>query len=124
MESAPPARWLWTPVVAYMALIFFLSSLTAPPPLPAGTDKDLHALLYAGLGVLLIRALSGGVRRNITVAVAVTAVALAAAYGVSDELHQWFVPNRQLEMLDVVADTTGAALAAAALLLWSRLGRA
>ncbi len=51
---------MWTPVFAYMALIFALSSIPSPPITPAGTDKVLHALLYAGLGALLSRAIAGG----------------------------------------------------------------
>jgi VanZ family protein len=44
---------------------------------------------------------------------------VAGAYGVSDEFHQYFVPPRQVEALDVVADTIGAAAAAFALFGWS-----
>ena len=34
-----------------------------------------------------------------------------AAYGVSDEIHQHFVPGRNSEIMDVVADTAGGLLA-------------
>jgi VanZ family protein len=101
-----------------MALIFLLSSISHPPTLPEGADKNLHALLYAGLGVLLVRALAGGVHRRVLARSALIAVAIAAAYGVTDEFHQWFVPPRSVEGLDVVADTLGAALAAS--VLWVR----
>lgn len=111
---------LWFPVILYMALIFGLSSIPAPPALPDGVDKDAHALLYAGLGGLLVRALAGGWRRRVTIAAAGLAVAIAAVYGVSDEFHQSFVPPRQVETLDVVADAVGACLAAGALYAWSR----
>ena len=99
--------------------IFLLSSVSDTPALPSGTDKDLHALLYAGLSVLLTRALSGGRRAGITVAVALGAIVASAAYGVIDEFHQAFVPMRQADAWDVVADTTGATVAAFALLLWA-----
>ena len=118
----PPSitrRWLWLPVVLYMAFIFGLSSIPDTPALPGGSDKGLHAVLYAGLGVLLVRALAGGLRRPITVAMALGATVIGGVYGVSDEIHQHFVPPRQVEALDVVADTTGAAAAAFALLGWS-----
>jgi VanZ family protein len=37
-------------------------------------------------------------------------VALATAYGVTDEYHQSFVPGRQAEAADVLKDLGGAAL--------------
>jgi VanZ family protein len=121
LADAPRARWLWTPVVAYMAFIFTLSSISNTPALPGGTDKDVHALLYAGLGATLIRAIAGGWRRRVTGRMALLAVAVAAAYGVSDEFHQWFVPRRQADGLDAIADATGAAASVSALYVWSRL---
>ena len=47
-------------------------------------------------------------------AVAALAAALAAVYGVSDELHQSFVPGRTADGADVVADAVGAVLGAGA----------
>ena len=111
-------RFLWTPVVGYMAFIFALSSISHPPTLANGVDKDAHAVLYAGLGALLVRAFAGGWRRPVTLAAAIGAVAIAAVYGVSDEYHQSFVPLRQVEALDVLADTVGAAAAALSLYWW------
>jgi VanZ family protein len=113
----------WIPVVAYMAFIFTLSSIRTPPALPGGVDKDLHGILYAGLGALVIRALSGGWGRPVTVRSVVTATIFCALYGISDEFHQWFVPPRQVEALDVAADTIGGAVAAVGLYTWSRLTR-
>jgi VanZ family protein len=112
--------WLWLPVVLYMAFIFGLSSISETPDLPGGSDKGLHAVLYAGLGFLLVRALAGGLLRPITVAMALTATVIGGVYGISDEFHQHFVPPRQVEALDVVADTIGTAVAAFAVYGWSR----
>jgi VanZ family protein len=118
MERAV-SRWaLWAPVVLYLALIFGLSSIANPPELPEGSDKNLHALLYSGLDLLLVRALAGGLNRPVRLGVVVTATVLSALYGVSDEIHQYYVPPRQVEALDVVADTIGAGLAAIALYAW------
>ena len=110
--------FLWGPVVAYLAFIFALSSVAHPPRLPSGFDKELHAVLYAGLGLLLARALSGGLAHNVTLGVVVSTTVLAMLYGISDEIHQIFVPPRQVEVLDVVADTIGGALGAVALYAW------
>jgi VanZ family protein len=101
-----------------MALIFGLSSVSQTPTFVGGVDKPLHATLYAGLGALVVRALAGGWRQRITPAMVTGTIALAAAYGVSDEFHQSFVPMRSVEALDIAADAVGAAVAAFALYGW------
>ncbi len=123
VDAAPVARWRWPLVAAYMAFIFALSSVTMPPALPGGTDKDLHALLYGGLAVVLIRALAGGLRRRVSLNIAILAVVVAALYGVSDEFHQSFVPSRDPDVWDVVADAIGAAVSAGVLYSWSLWSR-
>jgi VanZ family protein len=116
--SRLPARFaLWAPVVAYMAFIFGLSSVSHPPSLPGGADKPLHSLLYGGLGFLFARAVAGGMGRVKPVHV-LASVVFGALYGASDELHQYFNPPRNVELLDVVADAVGAAAGAAALYAW------
>lgn len=112
------AKWLWTPVAAYMAFIFALSSMAQPPAVAQGSDKNLHALLYAGFAVVLARALAGGWRRPVTLAVVAATIVMATAYGVTDEIHQYFVPPRTADVRDVMADALGAAAASAALYLW------
>lgn len=106
-----------------MALIFAFSSVSDPPDLPRGSDKNLHALLYAGLGGLVARALAGGWRRRLTLGMALMATLISGAYGVSDEIHQHFVPPREADVLDVVADTLGAAAAALGVCAWSGIIR-
>jgi VanZ family protein len=105
-------------VIAYMAFIFGLSSISKTPSFVSGVDKYLHATLYAGLGVLLVRALARGWRRPVTVWIVVATIAMAAAYGMSDEFHQSFVPHRSVEAMDVVADTVGASIVAIVLYAW------
>jgi VanZ family protein len=123
VASFSSRRFLWAPVILYMAFIFALSSMTDTPTLPDGADKNVHGLLYFGLGILIMRALSGAVRARVTLTTAVAATAIAGLYGVTDEVHQYFVPPRQVEALDVAADTIGAAVAAFGVLAWARLGR-
>ncbi|MGE3955336.1 MAG: VanZ family protein [Vicinamibacterales bacterium] len=118
-QSPVPGALLsrWLPVLAYMAFIFGLSSLTATPAMPGGSDKLLHALLYAGFGLLLGRALAGG-WHGVTWTTVLTVTVCGALYGISDEVHQYFNPPRAVEMADVVADTIGSAAGAAALRAW------
>jgi len=76
-------------------------------------DKLVHGAVYAILGALAWRALAAsgggrstaGGRRTLVLAWLLTLV-----YGVSDEVHQRFVPGRTPDPWDVVADATGGAI--------------
>jgi VanZ family protein len=116
--------WLWGPATIYALAIFAASSLSTPPSPPSLlTDKHVHALAYAGLALVLVRALSGGRWSGLTVVAGLQAAMAAIAYGASDEWHQSFVPGRHAELWDLVADAVGAALALGVLgvgVWWSR----
>lgn len=98
--------------ISWMAVLFWLSHQPTldTPSLFSGQDKLFHAGAYGLLGILLL-----GSRRpeftGYTGSQALTAALLASLYGISDEFHQSFVPGRSPEVLDWVADTTGALLA-------------
>ncbi len=106
--------FLWIPPVLYAALIFHFSSESDPlPALTASVwDKAIHATQYAGLALLLCRALRG--ERLKWRASIVLAIVIASAYAASDEWHQLFVPGRNSDTLDWLADTVGAAIGSAA----------
>jgi len=111
---------LWLPPLIYMAVIFYLSSQSAP--LPAVTavvwDKILHLFEYAGLAALFGRALVGeGLGWSASF---VVAALLAAAYGATDEYHQLFVPLRSGELRDWLVDVLGASLGAAVVFAFRR----
>jgi VanZ family protein len=107
---------LWLPVAVYAAGIFFASSISNPA-LPAGvSDKTGHGLAYFGLALLVLRGLAGAEWAGVTARTSLGAVALAVAYGASDELHQLFVPGRTADVHDLRADATGAAIGVA--LVW------
>lgn len=104
---------LWSPVAAWMALLFGASAQTgstaASIPLP---DWSTHGVAYLVLGVLVCRALSDGFRLAVGWRVALVAVAISTLYGVSDEWHQSFVPGRQASFSDVLKDLGGSAVGA------------
>ena len=103
--------YLWAPVVLYAGLIFYLSSLTPTQPLPlsfSGSDKVIHFFEYLGLAFLMIRALHAEKRLSFR-ARYLAVFFLAAAYGASDEFHQYFVPGRECSGFDLLADVAGAA---------------
>lgn len=108
-------------MIAWMGVIFWLSSRPTLPQMPA---RDLQSVLghlgaYAILALLLAWALLAGARPPLT-ALAI-AWFVAVLYGVSDEIHQSFVPNRHPDVFDVLTDAAGAALALAA--VWWRVSR-
>jgi VanZ family protein len=109
---------LWGPVLLYMGVIFYLSSLSDAPLPPGLTDKPSHSLGYFGFGVVVARAFAGGIPRRFGWRTAVAAIVFAIAYGASDELHQMFVPGRSADVNDLLADTIGASLGAFACWAW------
>lgn len=108
---SPSGFGLWAPVVAYMALIFGLSAMSAPPAPPQVNDKLEHFFAYGGLALLALRATTRARWASLSWTTAGVAWAIAAAYGVSDEVHQAFVPGRTPDAADVLADALGAAVA-------------
>ena len=106
--------WLWLPPIVYMAIIFHLSSESNPlPQLTTHVwDKLLHTTEYAGLAVLVCRALLGEGVSWMTAIVA--AAAFASFYGGTDEFHQLFTPGRDSSVFDWFADTIGSSLGASA----------
>lgn len=96
-------------------MIFGLSSIPGSHIPDVGfsfADKVAHLLVYAGLGALCFRGLRrGGGRLGPDAAVGI-AVLLTLAYGISDEAHQLYVPNRSTDVLDLAADVLGGLLGA------------
>ncbi|MGE5314127.1 MAG: VanZ family protein [Acidobacteriota bacterium] len=97
------------PVLFWMGLIFFLSSRSFShlPPLLPGTDKVVHMIIYAVLCGLMHRALRFQPLDRIASFSLFIALALTPLYGISDELHQLFVPGRSCDVMDLLADLTG-----------------
>ena len=93
-----------------MGAIFFLSSRSQLPDLDGGRDIQSlagHFVAYAALGAslaVLFRVARAGARMRALFA----AIVLATLYGITDEFHQSFVPNRQTDVKDVLVDFLGA----------------
>ena len=109
--------YLWAPACAYMALIFFASSVPGDQIPGHFWDKLVHLLVYAVLGVLFLVPLAEGRLSQVTIRAAALAVVLSTLYGLFDEVHQAFTPDRTPDVRDLLADGLGAALGVAAILL-------
>jgi len=102
--------YYWLPVIIYAGLIFYFSSLSQPLPsgIPSFNYMDLllHASEYFVLSALLLRAfLYSAAKRPYMVSIIVSAL-----YGISDEIHQLFVPGRVFAASDMLANAFGASL--------------
>jgi VanZ family protein len=104
-----------------MAVIFYVSSLHEAPLPPGLGDKPAHSLGYIGLGLVIARALAGGLPPRITRRQALIGLALAACYAVTDEYHQSFVEGRSADVLDWYSDVAGSAIALCACWAWGIL---
>ena len=108
----------WAPVLIYAAIIFYLSSLPSVwLPMEGEIQRfdperlAFHIVEYSILGYLLLRALvnTDSFRSNgfTYVQILLLAVFLGSLYGMTDELHQHFVPNRTPSLVDWFGDTLG-----------------
>jgi VanZ family protein len=109
----------WAPVVLWMAVVFFFSSLSHLGVAGRVPDWISHPIEYGVGAATLCRALDGDRRRALTVSTALTATLLTTAYGVTDEYHQSFVPGRTSDPMDVAKDLAGSAAASFLYRRWS-----
>jgi VanZ family protein len=101
-----------------MSAIFYVSSLPVVPVSPGGWDKVAHTAEYAGLAVLLVRGLAGGLPARVRLAQAVAAIAIAVTYGATDEWHQSFISGRFSDVRDLAGDALGACIGTAICWAW------
>lgn len=104
----------WLPVILTCLLIFIQSSYPATQSLPSilHMDKLAHVGAYALLGFLFFRLFqSTSILKSAVLLVILSALA-SSLYGISDEIHQHFVPSRTADIMDVMADVTGSVLGA------------
>lgn len=113
------------PTLLWMLGIFALSSQSKFPQAPGISTELLaiagHLVAYAVLAVLIARAIGfdhGAITRRPAIA-----WALAAVYGVSDEIHQSFVPGRFASVEDIVTNAIGAAAGLACMYVIARWHR-
>jgi len=105
-------------------MLFGLSSRSELPSPPGGLSYyHAHMAAYAGLATLAARALAKGRLRNMSWRVFIGAIAISVGYGVTDEYHQLFVPGRDFDMWDLVADAFGSLVGASAVWAWSIIRR-
>lgn len=107
---------VWGPAAGWAAVLFLLSAVPGSDvgPTVPHLDKVAHFGLYAVLGGTL-----GWVRvRRMPRLPHLLLLALGLLYALSDEFHQAFVPGRDPDALDLVADALGVLMGYGLFLRW------
>lgn len=101
----------WFPILLYCILIFLQSSHPSPDIAPHWPffDKVLHFFAYALLGALFLRAFNTTRMNHLLKLTILLSILLSSLYGISDEIHQSFVPYRTADAVDALADILGSA---------------
>jgi len=102
-------------LISHMILIFYFSSLPGHIPPPGAEILDIprtimHVGEYAILGLLMnlvIMQRSSRIPKSI-----LYSSVFSSLYGVTDEIHQFFVPTRCFDFYDICADTIGGMIGA------------
>ena len=115
MESGQThSSFVWHQLPAFLwAVLIFVSSSIPSERMPNFTfvrfDKAIHFTIYFLFAFFTYRALRYQNRYPLLSRHALLfTVLLIALYGASDEFHQYFVPGRQADVFDLLADTMGA----------------
>lgn len=104
------ALFNWIPAVLCAAIIFSLSHLSHPPGLDLGPNHLLHLLEYSVFASTLLWGGSERFQKILSARQLLWFWLLGAVYAMSDEMHQFFVPNRDASFSDVLADVAGVTL--------------
>lgn len=115
------------PVVFHIALILYLIAIFVTSSIPGDefpkvefkfTDKFVHMAIFGVLFILFFYSLKYQTK-NVKLQKHSLKFSLlfTSLYGITDELHQYFIPNRSCEFADWVADVAGALLAYGAIKL-------
>ena len=100
-------------LIIYCAFIFWSSShsdLPEPDLEFPGRDKVMHLILYGIMAAIISVGINGATRAPTAGRQWLLPILFVLVYGISDELHQLFVPNRNFDPWDIVANVGGAIL--------------
>lgn len=115
----------WVPPIGLAILIFVFSNMPKPPSPDLGVefgDKIIHFLVYMLLSTLLALAINGGKKHQITKKKLAITIMLTSFYGLTDEVHQFFVQGRNSDIWDWLADTFGGIAGAYIFLFINKIG--
>ena len=99
----------WLPVIICMGFIFYVSSIPASkiPPLFPFQDIIFHLFVYSILSLFFARALKNTYGGLAPSKIILLTLIFGVFYGLTDEIHQTFVPYRNASGFDVLIDGIG-----------------
>jgi VanZ family protein len=112
--------YLKLPAIGVAIGIWLLSSQSILPHPKGilGFDKLQHLVAYGVFaGTLALWFPLDWIKAHV-LKIIIFAACLGSVYGITDEVHQYFVPGRDCNIWDWLADTIGAALGASAVVLF------
>ncbi len=101
-----------TLTILYAAMIFVLSSYSQPPGAEEGRAAIpyfsylAHIGLYFGLAFFVYHTLDN-YPDELSVNIYFLTFVITVLYGISDEIHQYFVPYRHFLVIDIFFDAVG-----------------
>ncbi|MCK4777266.1 MAG: VanZ family protein [Actinomycetia bacterium] len=101
------ASWLF--VAGWMGLIFYLSSQPAEDIPSFMPDYLAHGIEYFILAALLVNSFQ--ITPKLTHNIHINCFIITFLYGISDEIHQVFIPTRTFSIIDIAADAAGVIIA-------------
>jgi VanZ family protein len=111
------------PVILFSLFIFLISALSHPPAPDFNFewgDKINHAGAFGIMMLLAFRAARWLLPNHSPRVQIAMAFLYCILYGATDEIHQAYVPNRQADIYDWIADAVGASLAAVTAMMIQR----
>ena len=110
----------WLPLILYCLAIYIQSGRPSPKSIPdvRFLDKILHFCAYGVLGILFFRAYNTLALKSDKNLLILISIASAILYGISDEIHQYFVPFRQADIMDVIANSIGSICSVCSFHFW------
>ncbi|MDF1536103.1 MAG: VanZ family protein [bacterium] len=107
-QETSPLR-TWGPAACVAAVILILSSIpgTAFPKHPDRLNSAVHFLEFCLLGFFLTRAISTW-RPMGRLSLILTSAAICGTFGFLDEAHQFLIPYRMFDIMDLFYDILGA----------------
>jgi len=102
-EKHNKISWIITLIIAF--IIFYLSSKTfeGTPTGPSYLSYVYHFSAFFFLSLFLLISITKGKAYSLFL----IAIFIGIIYGISDEIHQFFVPGRSCNIIDVLTDSIG-----------------
>lgn len=114
ISAAGRFLFYWLPLIALCTAIFWQSSFASfqAASLFSHQDKLLHITAYGLMAFLAARALSRERPQMGKFGICIVSMGFTILFGLSDEIHQAFVPGRFASIGDWIADILGSGIGA------------